>query len=293
MKEQWPEIVNINRGGNCMPKGKFFIAVVILIVMVLLIGAMVTFTNIKYAQEGTVQVVTKWGAIERIYTPSDGWFTTIAPGRKSYDVNIKSFTESAPVRVTSKDNAALQVDISLTAYTDPTKVAEYVRKYGFSEEERHRRRSEILKGIVQTEARNSFADYGAYEIYANQEQIQKRILDSLRPQLGSQLLLVTESVQIGNPDFLDDRVEAAASGVVANEKQKQAEEARLEAAKVAAQTKQIEAQTFANPALLEIKKLELQLEIERARADGIKNHQGALTIMYGQPGVQLQVPAGK
>ena len=45
--------------------------------------------------------------------------------------------------------------------------------------------------------------------------------------------------------------------------------------------------------LLEIKKLELQLEIERARADGIKNHQGALTIMYGQPGVQLQVPTGR
>ena len=49
-----------------MPKGKFFIAVVILIVIGLLIGAMVTFTNIKYAQEGSVQVVTKWGAIERI-----------------------------------------------------------------------------------------------------------------------------------------------------------------------------------------------------------------------------------
>jgi SPFH domain / Band 7 family len=186
--------------------------------------------------------------------------------------------------------SALQVDISVTAFTDPSKVAEYVRKYGFSEEERHRRRSEILKGIVQTEARNSFADYGAYEIYANQEQIQKRILESLRPQIGSQLLLVTESVQIGNPDFLDDRVEAAASGVVANEKQKQAEEARLEAAKVAAQTKQIEAQTFANPALLEIKKLELQLEIERARAEGIKNHQGTLTIMYDRPGVQVQIP---
>lgn len=144
---------------------------------------------------------------------------------------------------------------------------------------------------MQTEARNSFADYGAYEIYANQEQIQKRILESLKPQLSTQLLLVTESVQIGNPDFIDDRVEAAASGVVANEKQKQAEEARLEAAKVAAQTKQIEAQTFANPALLEIKRLELQLDIERARADGIKNHQGPLTIMYGQAGVQVQVPA--
>jgi len=276
-----------------MPKGKYFIALVILIIIGLLIAVSVTYSNIKYAQEGTVQVVTKWGAIERIYTPSDGWFTTIAPGRRSYEVNIKSFTESAPVRVTSKDNAALQVDISLTAFTDPKKIEEYVRKYGFSEDERHRRRNEILKGIVQTEARNAFADYGAYEIYANQEQIQKRIIESLSPQLANQLQLVTESVQIGNPDFLDDRVEAAASGVVANEKQKQAEEARLEAAKVAAQTKQIEAQTFANPALLEIKKLELQLEIERARADGIKNHQGPLTIMYGEQGVQVQVPAGR
>ncbi len=276
-----------------MPKGKYFIALMVLIVVGVIIAGMVTYSNIKYAQEGTVQVVTKWGAIERVYTPSDGWFTTIAPGRKSYEVNIKSFTESAPVRVTSKDNAALQVDISLTAYTDPQKITEYVRKYGFSEDDRHKRRNEILKGIVQTEARNAFADYGAYEIYANQEQIQKRIIESLSPQLGSQLQLITESVQIGNPDFLDDRVEAAASGVVANEKQKQAEEARLEAAKVAAQTKQIEALTFANPALLEIKKLELALEIERARADGIKNHQGPLTIMYGDPGVQLQVPAGR
>jgi hypothetical protein len=168
-----------------------------------------------------------------------------------------------------------------------------VRKYGFTEDERHRRRDEILKGLIQTEARNAFADYGAYDIYANQERIQSQIIESLRPQLANQLMLVTESVQIGNPDFLDDRIEAAASGVVANEKQKQAEEARLEAAKIAAQTKQIEAQTYSNPALLDIKRLEMQLEIERARAEGIKNHQGALTIMYGTPGVQVQVPAGR
>src|SRR4029434_8864472 len=146
--EQSPGFLTINRGGRSMPKGKFFIAVLILIVVALLIGGVVSFSNIKFAQEGTVQVVTKWGAIERIYTPADGWFAPLAPGRKIYEVNIKSFTESAPVRVTSKDNAALQVDISLT-YTDPTKIPEYVRKYGFSEEERHRRRNEILKGIVQ------------------------------------------------------------------------------------------------------------------------------------------------
>jgi hypothetical protein len=273
---------------------KFTLILLGVVALVLIIGAGVAFANINYTQEGTVKVVTSFGRIERVYRPEDGWFTTLAPGRQSYEVNIKSFTEKAPVRVTSKDNAALQVEISVTAFTDPQHVEEYVRKYGFDEAQRHTRRNEILHGLIQTEARNAFSEYGAYEIYANQESIQKRILEALRPQLANQLQLTTESVQIGNPDFLDDRIEAAASGVVANEKQKQAEEARLEAAKISAMTKQIEAQTFANPALLEIKKLELQLEIERARAEGIRNHQGPLTIMYGSgAGVQVQVPAGR
>ncbi|HEX8500500.1 MAG TPA: SPFH domain-containing protein [Pyrinomonadaceae bacterium] len=279
-----------------MSNSKYTLAALALLALLLVVGAAVAYANINYTQEGTVKVVTHFGRIERVYHPDDGWFTTLAPGRESYEVNIKSFTESAPVRVTSKDNAALQVDIAVTAYTDQAKVEEYVRKYGFDEEQRHKRRNEILHGLIQTEARNAFSEYGAYEIYANQESIQKRILDTLKPQLANQLQLTTESVQIGNPDFLDDRIEAAASGVVANEKQKQAEEARLEAAKIGAQTKQIEAATFANPALLEIKRLELELEIERARAEGIRSHQGPLTIMYGAgggPGVQLQVPAGR
>ncbi len=275
-----------------MNNSKSLLTIVGLLTLGAVMLGVLSYANLQYAQEGTVKVVTRWGAIERVYTPQDGWFTTLTPGRKSYDVNIKSFTLSAPVRVTSKDNAALQVDIAVTAFINPARVTEYVRKYGFAEEERHARRDEILKGLIQTEARNSFADYGAYEIYANQEQIQKRILETLRPLLETQLLMTTESVQIGNPDFLDDRIEAAASGVVANEKLKQAEEARLEAAKISAQTKQIEAQTFGNPALLEIKKLELALEIERARADGIKSHQGPLTIMYGGgAGLQVQVPS--
>ena len=274
---------------------KFTFVMLGVLALLVLFGGAAAYANINYTQEGTVKVVTDFGRIERVYRPEDGWFTTLAPGRQAYEVNIKSFTETAPVRVTSKDNAALQVEISVTAFTDPQHVEEYVRKYGFDEAQRHTRRNQILHGLIQTEARNAFAEYGAYEIYANQESIQKRILESLRPQLAAQLQLITESVQIGNPDFLDDRIEQAASGVVANEKQKQAEEARLEAAKIAAQTKQIEALTYANPALLDIKKLELQLEIERARADGIKNHNGPLTIMYGggSPGVQVQVPAGR
>ena len=277
-----------------MPSSKLTAAAGALVAVFALIAAGVVYANINYTQEGTVKVVTYFGRIEKVYRPEDGWFTTLGPGREAYEVNIKSFTEKTPVRVTSRDNAALQVEISVTAYTDPRNVEEYVRKYGFDEATRHERRNEILHGLIQTEARNAFAEYPAYEIYANQESIQKRIVETLRPQLAGQLQRLLESVQIGNPDFLDDRIEAAASGVVANEKQKQAEEARLEAAKIAAQTKQIEATTYANPALLDIKKLELQLEIERARSDGIKNHNGPLTIMYGAgPGVQVQVPAGR
>jgi hypothetical protein len=290
---EWPEVVGLGPEGDSRMSGKFVIGGVALLAVVALVGAAVVFANINYTQEGTVKVVTYFGRIERVYRPEDGWFTTLAPGREAYEVNIKSFTESAPVRVTSRDNAALQVAIAVTAYTNPQTVEEYVRKYGFDERQRHERRNQILHGLIQTEARNAFSEYGAYEIYANQENIQRRIFESLKPLLGTQLQLITESVQIGNPDFLDDRIEAAASGVVANEKQKQAEEARLEAAKIAAQTKQIEAQTYANPALLEIKKLELQLDIERARADGVKSHQGPLTIMYGTPNTTMQIPAGR
>lgn len=269
-----------------------FIVTGALIVIAVIVFLIFMFNNIQYTQEGTVKVLTKFGSIQQVYRPSDGWFTTISPGWEAYEVNIKSFTETTTPRVTSKDNAALQVPISVTAATTPEQVQEYVRKYGFSEEERHRRRNEILHGLVQTEARNAFAEYGAYEIYANQEAIQKRIVETLRPVLSSQLYLTLESVQIGNPDFLDDRIEQAASAVVANEKQKQAEEARLAAAEVAAKTKQIEAQTFANPALLEIKRLELMLEIERARAEGIRGHQGPLTILYDSgKGAQLQIAA--
>jgi len=269
-----------------------FIITGAIVVIGAIIFAIFLLNNIQYTQEGTVKVLTKFGSIQQVYRPSDGWFTTISPGWQAYEVNIKSFTETTTPRVTSKDNAALQVPISVTAATAPEQVQEYVRKYGFSEEERHRRRNEILHGLVQTEARNAFAEYGAYEIYANQEAIQKRIVETIRPVLASQLFLTLESVQIGNPDFLDDRIEQAASAVVANEKQKQAEEARLAAAEVAAKTKQIEAQTFANPALLEIKRLELMLEIERARSEGIRGHQGPLTILYDSGrGAQLQIAA--
>jgi regulator of protease activity HflC (stomatin/prohibitin superfamily) len=102
-----------------MSNGKFWIVGVGLFIAVVLLAGAVTFANIKSTQEGTVNVVTTFGRIERVQRPEDGWFTTLAPGRESYPVNIKSFTGTTPVRVTSRDNAALQVEISITAFHRP------------------------------------------------------------------------------------------------------------------------------------------------------------------------------
>ena len=92
------------------------------IVAALLIGLIIYAGNINYAEEGTVKVVTQWGSIQRVVRPSDSWFTTLLPGQKAFDVNLRSFTETATPRVTSRDNAALQVPISVTAYTSADQV---------------------------------------------------------------------------------------------------------------------------------------------------------------------------
>lgn len=264
-----------------MSKGK--IVGGILIGALLIIIAIRCASAVTYATEGTRIAALKWGKIERIISPEDGFVFLFSPGWDTYEINVKSFTGKATAKVTSKDNAALQVEVAVTGATDGSAegVANYLRAFGMKEEDRHKRRDEILAGIIQTEARNGFAEYGAYDIYANQEAIQKKLYDSIKAQVERQLFVRVDSVQLGNPDFLDDRIEQAASAVVANQKAKEASQAAYEAAKIDNERKLLEAQTYANPAAFTIKKMELQLEIERARAEGIKGHQGALYLNYG------------
>src|SRR3954452_6713895 len=109
-----------------MKRSGFVIAGVLVAVVVF--GAMAFFNSVQYAEGGTAKVLTQWGSIKRVYRPDDGWFVTMAPGQKAYDVVLRSFTETTTPRVTSKDNAALQVPISVTAYTDPEMISDYVRK---------------------------------------------------------------------------------------------------------------------------------------------------------------------
>jgi hypothetical protein len=161
----------------------------------------------------------------------------------------------------------------------------YVRKFGLDDKERAERLGQILRGQVNTETKNSLANFDAYALLANQEQIQKELQEKLKPLFRQQLFIELESVQIiGRPDFLDDRIEQAASQVVANQKLKEASQAALEAAKIDAEKKQVEALTYANPALLEIRKLELQKEI----AEAWSKHQGTLVLGDTKPLLQLE-----
>jgi hypothetical protein len=268
-------------------------AVGVAIVGIALLLGVMALTSFEQANEGVYRVQVVRGQINRIIKPQDGWVSTLATlGDKYYDFNIRAFTFPVKVNASTKDNAAVTVEITITALppSDDESIKAHVRKFGLDEEERQMRMTQILTGQANTETKNAVASYEAYGLLASQEAIQKRLIDSLTPILKQQLLLTLESIQIiGRPDFLDDRIEQAASAVVANQKAKEAAEADLARAKVEAEKKQVEASTLANPQTFAIRQLELQLEIERARAEGIKGHQGPLTIVNGAANPQIQL----
>lgn len=262
----------------------------------LILGCLITFLLFTQtacwvvAEEGTVQVQTIYGKISRVIRATDGGVWTIFTwGGDYYPVNLRATTDSVDVTASSKDNAALTLKVAVTYRTADSdeKISAYVRKFGLNEQERHTRRGQILSGQVNTETKNAIARYDAYSLLANQEEIQKQLFQTLQPIFAQQLYLELESVQIiGRPDFLDDRIEQAASQVVANQKLKEAATAALEASKIEAERKRVEAETYSNPALLEIRKLELQKEI----AAEWSKHQG--TLVFGS-GASVQVPSGK
>ncbi len=263
------------------------------VVVIALILGVTAITSFEQANEGVYRVQVVRGQINKIIKPQDGWVSTLTTfGDKYYDFNIRTFTFPVKVNASTKDNAAVTVEITLTALppNDDESIKAYVRKFGLDEEERQTRMTQILTGQANTETKNAVASYEAYGLLASQEAIQKRLIDSLTPILKQQLLITLESIQIiGRPDFLDDRIEQAASAVVANQKAKEAAEADLARAKVEAEKKQVEASTLANPQTFAIRQLELQLEIERARAEGIRGHQGPLTIVNGAANPQIQL----
>ncbi len=255
--------------------------------------------------EGTVSIKTKYGNIERVIKPSDGApYHDMSPGDDYHILNLRAFTQDYPVPAQTKDNAPLTVNIAVTAsvLSDEASILAYVRKFGITEEDRLDRRGKIISGQVQTETKNAVAEFDAYSLLRNQEAVQKQLQERLAPIFKNQLYLNLESVQIlGRPDFTDDRIDNAASGVVAANKKVDEEIALRLAAEEAKKRKLIEAETNAisvqDPKLYQLEQQRIQLDMEKARAEGIARHQGNLTLIYGgesggSRSMQIQVPAG-
>jgi hypothetical protein len=236
--------------------------------------------------EGTVEVKTIYGNISRIIRPSDGGVWENWWGDDYYTVGLQNkTTDPIAVKGSSKDNAGLilTVQVSYRTKSEDEHIKDYVRKFGLRAEEREPRVVSALTGQINTEVKNAVIQFGAYDILANQGAIQKQIEERLKPILTEQFNCEFISLQIiGRPDFEDDRIEQAASAVVANQKLKEANQMLLEAARIDQEKKQVEAQTYANPALFEIRKLELQKEI----AAEWSKHQGTL-VFGGNPPMML------
>lgn len=257
---------------------------------ILLLSLAVLIAGCTSAGEGSVLVVETTSGIQGIKKPQDG-LVGLGPMTTYHIFNTTTFTFPVDVTASTKDNAALTIKIQATVVppSSAEDVTAFVRKFGLDDTTRKTNAESLLAGHINTETKNAVAAYEAYGLLANQEAIQKRLLESLIPIIKQQMWMTVESIQIiGRPDFLDDRIETAASAVVANQKAKEAAEADLARAKVDAEKKQVEAQTFKDPAMLEIKKLELQLQIKQAEAEGIGRHNGPLTIVNGNTPMQLR-----
>jgi len=236
------------------------------------------------AEPGMVKVQTIWDKPTAVIRGQGIWtITTI--GDDYYEVSTKTFTHPLPVSGSTKDNAAVKLDISVTAHTinEDWAILKQVDKFGASDPaDRAGRILSILDGMVSTKVKEAIVMHDAYQMLIEQQAIQKNVEEAIRSVAKDQLFLEIESVQItGRPYFQEQEIEAAASRVVAAVKKKQAAQAEYEAEEIAQKRKQLEAATFArSPQTLELEKMDRQIKIAEAWA----KHSGSL--IFGAQGMQ-------
>jgi hypothetical protein len=248
-----------------------------LMLLVIIVTSIFSAACWETAQTGTVKVQTIWDKPTKIIRGGETVSSWNTWWDAYYIIDARIETEELEVSASTKDNAALnmKIAVSYTVDTDTDdNVFSYINAFGLDEKTRNERKDKILKGQVSTEAKNAISEFDAYSLLANQEQVQKQVFERLKPLFAVNKLKI-DSVQItSRPDFVDDKIESAASAVVANLKLKDAAQAEQEAVKINTETQKIKAQQFADPKMyaLEIKKL----EVEAAKAWA--GHQGSLVF---------------
>jgi SPFH domain / Band 7 family. len=242
----------------------------------------------NYAQEGSVSVETYKGQIVGVHYPGDSYQTWYKPYAAAMDVDISPWNDDIVVHVGTSDNAGLKLTIKVIGRVkiDKENVRNYLSSFGLDTEKRHEKRKNILSGAVQTITRDAVAVHTAYNLYKEQQNIQKAIEETLRPVVENQIFSELVSVQIvDRPDFDNDDIEMAASKVVAAQKEKEAQEQYKQAAQIELEKNEIVNRIYqSSPQAFELKKLEWQKYIAEAWA---QNH---APIVFGSGNLQVQVP---
>lgn len=256
----------------------------ILLLTLLFVGSLGTVGCWTSPEPGTVQVQTLYGKIAGIVR-SPGIWTVFERGDEYFPVNITSHP-TGEVWFTSgtSDRAGFRWAIKGSYHIpdDNGAIYNHVTKWGVQEESRYQKINEKMQTQFQAVIGNIANTFTAYDLVANTEVIRERAMQPMKDFFKNELLLELEDFQlIGKPDFANDDIDMAPSKVVANENLRAAELAGLEADKIKQQRQTIQAQNLANPQLFKVELLKLQIDLEKARAEGIKGHQGNLTLIYG------------
>lgn len=234
----------------------------------------------------TVQVQTVWGKPTKVIRPPGIWTLTTL-GDDYYDIALTQDYGETVLNSSTKDNARFtwKIKYTYTLINDDAAIMSHVTQYGIDPEKRKAMLQGTISQLVLKAYEIETKNYPAYDLSENILSIQANVANALKETVKNtcQISFVTLAAE-GNPDFADDNIEFAASRVVANQKAVEAATAGLEADKIDQQRQQIQANILKDPALRDIKMLEMQERIERARAEGIKGHNGPLTIIYGNDG---------
>lgn len=243
----------------------------------------------EYSKEGQVTVETHKGAVAFVHRPGENFYVWYKWYTETFPVDVKPWSEDIDVYTGTKDNATVKLKIRVSASipTDFTSIAKYFAKFGTDQEDRHARRLSLLSGALQGAAREAVNNVDAYSLYAAQGGIQDEIKQKMSAFIYEQTFCVLQDLQIvERPDFTDDRIENAASGVVAAKKEREEAAEKEQAAIVKKRTAEIENSILRDsPQAYEIRILEKKKEI----AEAWSKHQGTL-IFGGNSQVQIPVP---
>ena len=212
-----------------------------------------------------VLVQSIYGQPTQVVRPPGVW-TIFTRGDEYAEVSLETVpTGDIDVRGQSADNASFmcKVRIQYSVPNNDAEILKLVAKFGFVPETRD---AKILNSIfmeLQSKISSKAKAYNAYDLLDKYEAVREPVLAEMKYYFTNEMHLVLENLQfVGKPDFDNNDIDTASSNTVAAQQKKNAALADLERVKVEAETKQVQAQTFAqSPQLMELERLKYQVQM--------------------------------